>query len=80
MVMTTFPNASEPADSSASTRPPERPVRLAWTDPEEGETLWVELWGTREFVADLVAQGFEVRAIAEDETASSLCVRIQQRS
>ncbi|MBI5363138.1 MAG: hypothetical protein HZA53_08160 [Planctomycetes bacterium] len=56
------------------------PVRLAWTDPEEGETLWVELWGTREFVADLVAQGFEVRPVAEDETASTLCVRIQQRS
>lgn len=54
-------------------------MRLAWTDPEAGETLWIELWGSPEFVDDLVAQGFRVQAIAEDETASSLCVRIQHR-
>ncbi|MBK7874727.1 MAG: hypothetical protein IPJ77_03085 [Planctomycetes bacterium] len=57
----------------------DRPVRLAWTDPEEGETLWIELWGSPEFVDDLVAQGFRVQTLDEDETASSLCVRIQHR-
>lgn len=57
----------------------ERPVLLSWTDPEEGETLWVEMWATPEFVDDLLAQGFAVRPIAEDETASSLFVRILHR-
>lgn len=56
-----------------------RPVLLSWTDPEDGETLWVEMWATSEFVDDLIAQGFEVRAIGEDETASSLFVRIRHR-
>lgn len=55
------------------------PVLLSWTDPEEGETLWVEMWATPEFVDDLLAQGFAVRAIGEDETATSLFVRILHR-
>jgi len=55
------------------------PTLLRWTDPEGGEVLWVEMWGTREFVQDLVAQGFEVRRVEDqDESASSLCVRILQ--
>lgn len=55
------------------------PVLLSWTDPEEGETLWVEMWATPEFVDDLLAQGFAVRPVAEDESASSLFVRILHR-
>jgi hypothetical protein len=65
--------AHESAESAA------RPVLLSWKDPEEGETLWVEMWGSREFIDDLVAQGFEVRRIEDDESASSLCVRILHR-
>jgi hypothetical protein len=57
----------------------ESPVLLSWTDAEAGETLWVEMWATPEFVADLLAQGFEVRPVAEDETATSLFVRILHR-
>lgn len=58
----------------------EAPVRLSWKDPEDGQVLWVELWGTRELVGELLEQGFEVRTVSEDETASSLCVRILQRA
>ena len=55
-----------------------RPVHMSWTDPEDGEELWIEMWGTRKFVDELLAQGFEIRSVDEDETLSSLCVRITQ--
>ena len=55
-----------------------RPVHMSWTDPEDGDELWIEMWGTREFVDELLAQGFEIRSVDEDETLSSLCVRITQ--
>jgi hypothetical protein len=51
---------------------------MTWTDPQDGDELWVEMWGTREFVDELLAQGFVIRAVGEDETLSSLCVRITQ--
>ena len=73
------------AESAGDESPPEaragsgrRPVHMTWTDPEDGEELWIEMWGSREFVEELLAQGFEIRALAEDETLSSLCVRILQ--
>ncbi|MFO1009166.1 MAG: hypothetical protein U1F29_03805 [Planctomycetota bacterium] len=77
--MNVIPNDSELRSDPGASSEVERPVRLAWTDPEQGETLWIELWGSPEFVDDLVAQGFSVRPVADDETASSLCVRIQHR-
>jgi hypothetical protein len=49
---------------------------MTWTDPEDGDELWIEMWGSREFVDELLAQGFEIRSLGEDETLSSLCVRI----
>jgi hypothetical protein len=68
-----FERTHEPADRVT------RPVLLSWKDPEEGATLWVEMWGSREFIEDLVAQGFEIRRVEDDESASSLCVRILHR-
>ena len=62
---------SEPRASSGR-----RPVHMTWTDPQDGEELWIEMWGSREFVDELLAQGFAIRSVAEDETLSSLCVRI----
>ena len=62
---------SDPCDSTGR-----RPVHLTWTDPEDGEELWIEMWGSRDFVDELLAQGFEIHTLAEDETLSSLCVRI----
>ena len=53
-----------------------RPVFLTWTDPEDGDELWIEMWGSHDFVDELLQQGFQVRVVEEDETASSLCVRI----
>ena len=53
-----------------------RPIHMTWTDPEDGAELWIEMWGSRDFVDELLAQGFEIHALAEDETLSSLCVRI----
>src|SRR5437762_3552685 len=35
------------------------PFRLRWLDAVSGEIVWMELEGPREFVADLVAHGFE---------------------
>jgi hypothetical protein len=71
---------AEPADDERRADPSasgaRRPVHLSWTDPEDGEQLWIEMWGSRAFVDELVAQGFEIRTLAEDETLSSLCVRI----
>jgi len=64
---------SDPCETSAA----RRPVHLTWTDPEDGEELWIEMWGSSEFVDELLAQGFEIHTLAEDETLSSLCVRIQ---
>lgn len=46
-----------------------RRVALAWTDPEEGGTLWIELWGSPAFVAELVDQGFVLQA---DELADEV--------
>ena len=36
-------------------------VTLAWTDPEDGGTLWIELWGSPALVAELVDQGFALQ-------------------
>lgn len=66
-------------DGATTSGTSEAPVRLSWKDPEDGQVLWVELWGTRELVGELLDQGFEVRTVTEDETASSLCVRILHR-
>src|SRR5262249_19545739 len=68
-----FSPACEPGAEQA------QPVLLSWIDPLDGGRLWVELWSSREFVDELLSQGFEVRCVQEDETASSLCVRILHR-
>lgn len=43
----------------SSEQGPGRSVRMSWVDPESGERLEVELWGTELFLADLRASGFE---------------------
>jgi hypothetical protein len=72
----------EPAGDGSRSEPRanagRRPVHMTWTDPQDGEELWIEMWGSREFVDELLAQGFAIRSVAEDETLSSLCVRILQ--
>jgi len=70
--------ADEESGSEPRANPVRRPVHMTWTDPQDGEELWIEMWGSREFVDDLLAQGFAIRSVAEDETLSSLCVRIMQ--
>ena len=68
------PDAARGADAV------DRPLRLGWTDPENGEELAVEMWGASELASDLVALGFEViEAPADDESLSSLFVVIRQR-
>jgi len=42
-------------------------VTLAWTDPEDGATLWIELWGSPALVAELVDQGFALRDAPGDD-------------
>ena len=69
---------SPSSESHPQPRAGGRPVHMTWTDPQDGDELWVEMWGTREFVDELLAQGFVIRAVGEDETLSSLCVRITQ--
>jgi hypothetical protein len=73
---------ADPADDQRRADPgagsDRRPVHMTWTDPEDGEELWIEMWGSRDFVDELLAQGFEIHTLGEDETLSSLCVRIRQ--
>lgn len=68
--------AGEESRSEPRANPGRRPVHMTWTDPQDGEELWIEMWGSREFVDELLAQGFAIRSVGEDETLSSLCVRI----
>ena len=68
--------AGEESRSEPRTSAGKRPVHMTWTDPQDGDELWIEMWGSRDFVDELLAQGFEIRTLAEDETLSSLCVRI----
>lgn len=69
---------SQPLDAALGARneesDDERRVALAWTDPEEGGTLWIELWGSAAFVAELVDGGFELRdeARADDARADEV--------
>jgi hypothetical protein len=70
--------AGEESRSELHASPGRIPVHMTWTDPQDGEELWIEMWGSRDFVDELLAQGFEIRTLAEDETLSSLCVRIMQ--
>ena len=50
------------------------PVRLRWRDAVSGEDVWIDLAGPREFVADLVEQGFEIRLEPRDVPTLSRCV------
>jgi hypothetical protein len=70
--------ADEPSRTDQRADAVPRPIHMTWTDPEDGDELWIEMWGSREFVDELLAQGFAIRSVAEDETLSSLCVRILQ--
>lgn len=39
-----------------------RPFLLSWMDRESGEELRIEMWGSRDFLHELLALGFEARA------------------
>jgi hypothetical protein len=57
----------------------QEPLLLRWTDPESGEELAVEMYGSAEFALELAELGFEVREPPkEDETVSSLFVVIRR--
>jgi hypothetical protein len=48
-------------DASRSLSSDTSRVTLAWTDPEDGGTLWIELWGSPALVAELVDHGFALQ-------------------
>ena len=57
----------------------QEPLLLRWTDPETGEELAVEMYGSAEFALELAELGFELRQPPkEDETVSSLFVVIRR--
>jgi hypothetical protein len=68
--------AAEAADAAAG--PIRRPVWLSWFDAEAGQTLSIEMWGTEEFLDDLLRQGFVERELEPLESDPLLCARILQ--
>ena len=54
------------------------PVLLSWTDPSTGEELWVEMWGTGAFVAELLGLGFAMRPATVEPPAPDRRVVIRQ--
>jgi hypothetical protein len=47
---------------------------FSWFDAEAGQTLSIEMWGTEEFLDDLLRQGFVEREL-EPLESDSLAVR-----
>lgn len=78
--MMMFDKWSSAEDAPGTGRETQRPVLLSWTDPSSGEELWVEMWGSGTFVAELLDLGFAVRPEEPAPAAPERRVVIRQHS